>query len=634
MPARSKSTAANVPHRNILLLEEYDALAAAITSALKKFAPGHGAAVARSITDAEKLAANLDPELFVIDVDPPWRGLTNFLEKIRAAHPDARVLVIGAGVPAEIVAARAQSGALQFIEKPFDLAAFGAAVQALLGPWRDKEGRGTLRALSPIDVLLAHCAANASVIVDLRSRARTGEIHVASGQIVHAQTGRLKGEDALLELLGWTRPRMTETKLSGSARRTISNWKALVLGELRERDEEAFETPEAEPIPSGTGKKIVVVDDTDMLLIFVEDILSNAEPQWQITTALSGTEGLQKIESILPDLVLLDYSLPDFNGDELCERLLENERTSRVPVLMMSGHVAEMTAAAARLPNVVAKIEKPFFSETFVDLVRQTLDIEHEFEADIQEPLLAPAISEPKPEPAPAPPPPIREKVPSALPRPPVQPTTLAPAERHIEKYSTTAPPMVRVAPTDGNAAVLGIFLEVLSMQLTSQLQMGAIKAKPSALIGSLRLQSASARNAIPSEIGFQLGPAKLSGDGRISSLRLIPTSKPFQPAPTRTAFEIGGVAVIPNETRARVQLTPAGTTPMTMELFAHLELSAVELSSNFQVAQLILNWNTNAVRVTLNPKAPEQTAAKFELRVLKLDDAGRISELLLNPAR
>ena len=72
----------------------------------------------------------------------------------------------------------------------------------------------------------------------------------------------------------------------------------------------------------------------------------------------------------------------------------------------------------------------------------------------------------------------------------------------------------------------------------------------------------------------------------------------------------------------------------MTMELRAYLELNAVELTPGFQVAQLILNWNTTAVRVTLNPKAPEQTAAKFELRVLKLDDTGRIAELLLQPSK
>ncbi|PYL94352.1 MAG: hypothetical protein DMF18_10635, partial [Verrucomicrobia bacterium] len=57
--------------RSILLLEEYDALAAAISSALRKFAPQHFGAVAGSIADAEKLASELDPELFVVDVDPP-----------------------------------------------------------------------------------------------------------------------------------------------------------------------------------------------------------------------------------------------------------------------------------------------------------------------------------------------------------------------------------------------------------------------------------------------------------------------------------------------------------------------------------------------------------------------------------
>jgi hypothetical protein len=70
------------------------------------------------------------------------------------------------------------------------------------------------------------------------------------------------------------------------------------------------------------------------------------------------------------------------------------------------------------------------------------------------------------------------------------------------------------------------------------------------------------------------------------------------------------------------------------MELRAHLELNAVDLTPGFQVAQLILNWNTNVVRVTLNPKAPEQTAARFDLRVLKLDDSGRIAELLLSPTK
>jgi len=631
VPARRKSAAADLPQHNILLLEEYDALAAAISSALKKFAPQHFNAVARSLAEAEKLSADLDPELFILDVDPPWAGLTNFLDKIRAAHPNARALVIGGAIPAEIAAERGSSGALQFIEKPFDLAAFGAAVQALLGPWREQDGRGILGALSAFDVLLAHCAANSSVIVDLRSGTRTGEIHIAGGQVLHAATGRLKGEDALQEILNWSKLRLGEKKLSASPPRTITNWPAIVVEALRGAETEISEpgTVRPETIPPAAGKTIVVVDDTEMLLIFVEDILTTADPELRITTALSGSEGLREIERVIPDLVLLDYSLPDFNGDELCERLLENERTAHVPVLLMSGHVVEMNAAAARLPNVVAKIEKPFLSDAFVDLVQLTLETEHPFEKLTEvEPQAPTIISEPTPLPPP------KKAIPAERQSRALPPATLAPVESHIEERVPVAASTIRVAPTDGSAAVLGLFLEVLSMQLTSQLQMGAIRARPASLTASLRLQSAAARSAIPAELGFQLGPAKLNAEGRISTMRLVPTSKPFQPSQMRTAFEIGGVALIPNETRARVQLTPAGTTPMTMELRAHLELNAVELTPSFQVAQLILNWNTNTVRVTLNPKAPEQTAAKFELRVLKLDDSGRIAELLLNPTR
>ena len=632
MPARHKSSAADVPQRNILLLEEYDALAAAISSALKKFAPQHFGAVARSLAEAEKLASDLDPELFILDVDPPWTGLTNFLEKMRAAHPNARALVIGGAIPSEIAAERGSSGALQFIEKPFELAAFGAAVQALLGPWRERDGRGTLGALNALDVLLAHCAANSRVNIELRSGTRTGEVQIAGGQVLHAAAGRLKGEDALQEILNWSKPRLGETKLSGSIPRTITNWRTIVVGALHgvRGEVSAAREPEPEMVSTKGGKTIVVVDDTEMLLIFVEDILTTADPELQITTALSGSEGLREIERVIPDLVLLDYSLPDFNGDELCERLLENERTAHVPVLMMSGHVVEMNAAAARLPNIVAKIEKPFLSDAFVDLVQRTLETEHAFEKLTDEEPLAPTIFESEPTPLPPP----KKEVPTERQTRALPPTTLSPAQSHIEQWTPVAAPTIRVAPTDGNSAVLGLFLEVLSMQLTSQLQMGAIRARPASLTASLRLKSAVARNAIPAELGFQLGPTKLSGEGRISTLRLVPTSKPFQPSQMRTAFEIGGVALIPNETRARVQLTPAGTTPMTMELRAHLELNAVELSPSFQVAQLILNWSTNAVRVTLNPKAPEQTAAKFELRVLRLDDSGRIAELLLSPIK
>jgi DNA-binding response OmpR family regulator len=652
VPARPKSIAKDVVQPSIVLLEEYDALAAAIGSALKKFAPNHIGVTARSLKELEKFASDFDPDLFILDVDPPWSGITELLEKLRDSHPAARALVIGTAIPSEIATERGSLGGLQFVEKPYELATFGAAIQALLGPWRESESRGTLRSLSGIDLVLLHCAAGAHVVLDIRSRGRNGEIEIAAGQVVHAETGKIKGEDAFAQILGWPATRFSETRITGARRRSIgAGWSAVLVEALREAQPKAPEPQRPQVIEARpeVGKKVVVIDDTEMLLIFVEDVLATAEPDLRITTAVNGGEGLREIQRVNPDLVLLDYSLPDFNGDEVCRRLLEDERTTNVPVLMMSGHVQQMKATAARFPNVIATIEKPFLSEALIDLVRRTLAGERKLIKKIAETVVAPPIIEARP---PAtivqskPPPPPRQKIiaESAVPeaRKPVaapavifrEPVRIAIEPRIEHPKQSAAAPSVRVAPTDGGGAVLGLFLEVLSMQLTSQLQMGAIRARPASLIASLRLESATARNAIPAETGFQIGRAQFSAEGRISSLRLLPTVMPLQPAQMRNAFEIGGVAVIPNETRARVQLTPSGTTPMTMELLARLELNAVELTQNFQLAQLILDWPTSAVRITLNPKAPEQTAAKFEMRVDKLDNHGRITEVLLSPIK
>jgi hypothetical protein len=170
-------------------------------------------------------------------------------------------------------------------------------------------------------------------------------------------------------------------------------------------------------------------------------------------------------------------------------------------------------------------------------------------------------------------------------------------------------------------------------MHLTPQLRMGAIRARPISFTAFLHSPSAVC-NSIGADVGFQLGATDLDQDGRISIVRLIPTTKPFQPVPTRSAFEIGGIAVIPNEARGRVQLAPAGTTPMTMQLVAHVELEAVELSPTFQVAQLVLKWRTNTVRITLDSKTAEQDDATFEATSVKLDSSSRIAELLLSPSR
>jgi DNA-binding response OmpR family regulator len=642
VPASQESRAGTAP--SLLLVEEYDALAAAITSALKKFAPRHRVRAVESLAEAEASAAEVSPQLLIVDFDPPRADTIDFLERIAVACPNARFLAIASGVPSDLNFERYGPNAIQFVEKPFELAEFGAAVQALLGPWTNAvsgDSRGTLRDLNVRDLIPLQSLNLATSVLHLRSPdERGGEIHFLDGQITHAATGNFTGPGALHQMMRWKNPRARETERVIGAPRTIhGSWSQVLLEALRKT---ALVTEEVRPAPpvspaipeipkqlaTKIGKKIVIIDDTEMLLIFVEDTLATADPNLQITTAFTGSEGVRRAEVVIPDLVLLDYSLPDLRGDQVCERLLENETTARIPVVMMSGHVSEMAAAARKYPNIVATIEKPFMSDALVALVTQTLakgpmpaavstrqgngkkPAKKKNGASVSKEIVE------KP-PVPVPPPPVTPPplpVEPHLPAPP-QPRPLSPAPTHL-------------ATANGSSVVLGLGMEVIAVQFTPRFQIGTIRARPTASTLSLTHSSAPAENLLA---GFEIGPVELDGYGRIETMRVVPTRQPAKRIEAKNGFAINDVALV--NQNASIQMTAGASAPMTMQLMAMFKVAGVELSDRFEVEQLILKPAGSRVRITLDPQARPAAATEFETVQVRLDASRRIAEFVLNSA-
>jgi DNA-binding response OmpR family regulator len=647
VPASQESRAGTAP--SVLLVEEYDALAAAITSALKKFAPRHRVRAVESLAEAEASVAEISPQLLIVDFDPPRADTIDFLERIAVACPNARFLAIASGVPPDLHSERYGPNAVQFVEKPFELAEFGAAVQALLGPWTDAisgDSRGTLRDLNVRDLIPLQGLNLATAVLHLRSPdERSGEIHFLDGQITHAATGNFTGPGALHQMVRWKSLRARETERVINAPRTIhGSWSQVFLEALRKTafvaDEETPAPTISPPVPeepekvvpaAKTGKKIVIIDDTEMLLIFVEDSLATADPNLQITTAFTGSEGVRRAEVVLPDLVLLDYSLPDLRGDQVCERLLENETTARIPVVMMSGHVSEMAAAARKYPNIVATIEKPFMSDALVALVTETLAkapvpaTAFARQGNRKKPAkkngagAAKEVAEKQPEPA-APPP-------VAPTPPPVEPPLPAPASA-VSQPRPPSPAPTPLATANGNSVVLGLGMEVIAVQFTSRFQVGTIRARPTASTLSLTHSSAPSENLLA---GFEIGPVELDGYGRIQTMRVVPTRQPAKRIEAKNGFAINDVALI--NQNASIQMTSGESAPMTMQLMALFKVAGVELSDRFEVEQLILQPAGSRVRVTLDPQARPAASTEFETVQVRLDASRRIAEFVLNSA-
>jgi adenylate cyclase len=80
--------------------------------------------------------------------------------------------------------------------------------------------------------------------------------------------------------------------------------------------------------------KILVVDDTPLNVKILADLLTFKG--YRVVTAASGAEGLAKIESEHPDLVLLDVVMPGMSGYEVCQKIRANPVTGILPVVMVT----------------------------------------------------------------------------------------------------------------------------------------------------------------------------------------------------------------------------------------------------------------------------------------------------------
>ncbi len=640
-------------------MEGYDALAVAIASALKKFAPLHTIRVAPTLAEAETAAAEMNPELFVLDLDPAPAGDVDFMAKLQSLCPEARMLVIAAGTSRELRAERGTASAVQFIEKPFDLGEFGAAVQALLGPWAtppSDSSRGTLRDLHVVDVMQLKCLALSTAMVKLESSGgRTGEIHFQHGQITHAATQHASGMKALEDIVRWPGGRISEHKLPEDAPKTVGDqpWPAVLLHIVRKAAEHAPRKPPPAappPAPKPPRKKILAIDDTEMLLIFAADVLGTAHSNFEIVTALTGAEGIKLAASLQPDLILLDYSLTDMTGADVCRQLLLNDRSARIPVLMMSGHLPELAHTAATFGNVVATLPKPFLSGALIEAVDKLLDAGPLPEKP-QPPEPPPAESAPKQAAPPAASAPSAQPESVPLPRPSAPnghgnghgPTknsgpastsaVLATPAVETERSRFPAVGVAPVATEEASAkeVMLTFPLTIVAMQLRPDLHMDSMHLKPLDAPASVRVPD-NGEIGFLVETSFRMGQAQLTPEGFIDTLILFPTANAPRLAPGSNAFAVQAVRTEGSPKERVVELTAATESEaMRVHLAARFDFLTVELSPTFEVVAVILR--ARGRDVLIGPGAAS-TIAPFGIDQAQVDESGRIRELFVSSPR
>ena len=382
----------------ILVLEPDEQMAGAVMNVLQEAAPDALTEMTNTLEQAQQVVLGVKPELFVLDVDGIADLGQDFLYDLRTSHPNARAIVLtGVHLPEQREQASGL-GAIHFLEKPVAHWDFVDLVQRLMQPAPEaaaEKFQGTLRDLQFTDIIQLKCMSGATSVVEFTGpNGEKARVYFENGQVRHATAPGRQGLEAFNEIVRWKGGTVAEVSDAPASPQTINmDWQHLLMEAVRGADE--LGGPAAPRKRRKKKQKILAVDDSMMLLSFVKEVLIDAN--YELLSASNGEEAIREAQTSLPDLILLDFILPDMRGDEVCRRLMENPGTAAIPVVYMSGYGAELQASRSEHANVIGFLNKPFTS----DLLIKTVETHMPRKSDEPEPASRKIAAEPPAAPEP-----------------------------------------------------------------------------------------------------------------------------------------------------------------------------------------------------------------------------------------
>jgi two-component system cell cycle response regulator DivK len=95
---------------------------------------------------------------------------------------------------------------------------------------------------------------------------------------------------------------------------------------------------------------------------------------FHVVEAANGIEALQRAVDALPDIILMDLSLPVMDGWEAMRRLKADVRTAHIPIVALTGHALAGISEGAKRAGCNAFVTKPCLPEDLVKEIRKVLD--------------------------------------------------------------------------------------------------------------------------------------------------------------------------------------------------------------------------------------------------------------------
>lgn len=123
-----------------------------------------------------------------------------------------------------------------------------------------------------------------------------------------------------------------------------------------------------------TVKKVIVIDDEPFILMMIEDKLKKAKID--VRTLRESRNALEIIKKEKPNLVILDWMMPELSGIDLCKQIKSDPELSDIPIFMLTAKGQDSDEQLGLQCGVLRYITKPFSPKSLLEMVQETIETE------------------------------------------------------------------------------------------------------------------------------------------------------------------------------------------------------------------------------------------------------------------
>jgi len=117
---------------------------------------------------------------------------------------------------------------------------------------------------------------------------------------------------------------------------------------------------------------LLIIEDNADVIFYLKTCLEN---EYQIVTCRNGKLGVEKAIEILPDIIISDVMMPEMDGFEVCATLKEDERTSHIPIILLTARATSEDKLEGLSHGADAYLIKPFEKEELMIRLNKLLEI-------------------------------------------------------------------------------------------------------------------------------------------------------------------------------------------------------------------------------------------------------------------